>query len=78
MKNFNQFDGVALAVLVVGGINWGMIGAFNIDLVSLVFGEMTIVTRVVYALVGVSALYVAFTALLYIPSPISNSRVVHP
>jgi uncharacterized membrane protein YuzA (DUF378 family) len=61
MKIFNGLDWTALVLLVVGGLNWGMIGAFNIDLVSSLFGEMTMLTRVVYGLVGISALYSAFT-----------------
>ncbi len=62
MKNFTSLDWVAVAILTVGGINWGMIGAFNIDLVSSLFGEMTMVSRTVYALVGISALYTILAA----------------
>ncbi len=57
MKNLNAFDWIALVLLVIGGLNWGMIGLFNVDLVSALFGSMTTLTRVVYSLVGVSALY---------------------
>ncbi len=57
MKNLNIFDLIALVLLVIGGVNWGLVGAFNIDLVSSIFGNMTMLTRVVYGLVGVSALY---------------------
>ena len=64
MKNLNVLDGFIGAVLVVGGINWGMIGFFDINLVSALFGEVTLVTRTVYALVGLSALYVAVRGLL--------------
>jgi uncharacterized membrane protein YuzA (DUF378 family) len=64
MKNFNVFAWAALAVLVVGGVNWGMVGMLNIDLVSSLFGEMTILTRIVYGLVGLSALYIAFIAIM--------------
>lgn len=79
MKNFNAFDWLALAILIVGGVNWGLIGAFNFDLVSTLFGEMTTLTRVVFALVGLSALYTTFTTLLHSSdSPAFNSRVVHP
>jgi uncharacterized membrane protein YuzA (DUF378 family) len=61
MKNLDIFDWVAFILLIVGGINWGMIGAFSIDLVSLVFGDMTALTRIVYGLVGISALYSIYT-----------------
>jgi uncharacterized membrane protein YuzA (DUF378 family) len=57
MNNLNTFDWIALVLLIIGGINWGMIGSFNVDLVSLIFGAMTIPTRIVYAVVGISALY---------------------
>jgi uncharacterized membrane protein YuzA (DUF378 family) len=57
MKNLNAFDWTALVLLVVGGVNWGMISLFNIDLVSSIFGDMTLLSRTVYGLVGFSALY---------------------
>ncbi len=57
MKNLNVFDWVALALVVIGGVNWGLIGLFNLDLVSTLFGVMSVLSRVVYVLVGVSALY---------------------
>lgn len=47
--------GVTLVLLVVGGLNWGLVGAFGLDLVALVFGEMSLLSRLVYVLVGVSA-----------------------
>ncbi len=49
----------ALVLLIVGGINWGLVGLANIDLVAAIFGEMTALSRAVYALVGLSALIVA-------------------
>lgn len=60
MKNLNIFDWFFLALLVIGGVNWGMIGAFNIDLVSSLFGVMTTISRVVYGLVGISAVYTLY------------------
>jgi uncharacterized membrane protein YuzA (DUF378 family) len=60
MKNLNAFDWAMLVLLVIGGANWGMISLFNIDLVSTLFGEMTSLSRVVYGLVGVSALYTVY------------------
>ncbi len=43
-------------LVIVGAANWGMIGVFKLDLVAAVFGDMTIPTRLVYSLVGLSAL----------------------
>ena len=50
-------DYIALVLVVIGAINWGLIGFFSFDLVRLIFGDMTLVSRIVYALVGVSGLY---------------------
>lgn len=52
-----MFDWVAFALLVVGGINWGIISIFSTDIVSYIFGEATMLTRLVYGIVGLSALY---------------------
>jgi len=52
-------DVVAVVLLVVGGLNWGLVGVAQFDLVAALFGTMTAVSRVVYALVGVAALYQA-------------------
>ena len=47
---------VTLLLLIVGGLNWGLVGLFDFDLVAAIFGEMSIVSRIAYVLVGVSAL----------------------
>jgi uncharacterized membrane protein YuzA (DUF378 family) len=49
---------VAMVLLVVGGLNWGLVGLLDFDLVAMLFGEMSMISRVVYSLVGVSAVYV--------------------
>jgi uncharacterized protein len=48
----------ALIILVVGGVNWLLVGAFGFDLVATLFGEMSALSRIVYVLVGLSAVYV--------------------
>jgi uncharacterized membrane protein YuzA (DUF378 family) len=48
---------VTLLLLIVGGLNWGLVGLFNFDLVAALFGEMSTLSRIVYAMVGASALY---------------------
>ncbi len=45
------------ALLIVGGLNWLLVGAFDFDLVATLFGEMSSLSRVVYVLVGLSAIY---------------------
>ena len=51
---------IALILLIVGGVNWLLVGAFNYDLVGALFGEMSPLSRVVYILVGLAALYTLF------------------
>ncbi len=58
MKNL---DVVFAVLLVVGGLNWGLVGLFNFDLVATVLGPMSGLSRLVYALVGLSAVYQAFS-----------------
>lgn len=50
-------DKIALVLIIIGAINWGLIGIFNFDLVSAIFGDMSIISRIVYGLVGVSGLW---------------------
>jgi len=60
MKNLNAFDWVALVLVIVGGLNWGLIGFFGFDLVATIFGDMSGFSRVIYSLVGTSAIYMVF------------------
>lgn len=55
--NSKCLDYIALVLVIIGGINWGLIGFFKFDLVAFLFGQMTWISRIVYALVGLSALY---------------------
>lgn len=48
---------VTQVLLIVGGLNWGLVGLFSFDLVAAIFGEMTALSRIVYTLVGISAVY---------------------
>lgn len=54
-----SFDLIAVALLVVGGLNWGLVGLLHFDLVATLFGNATLLSRIVYLLVGLSALYQA-------------------
>ena len=53
MKNL---DVIAAILLVIGGLNWGMVGSFNFDLVATLFGA-SVIGSIVYILVGLSAIY---------------------
>ncbi len=52
-------DVIVAILLVVGGLNWGLVGVFSFDLVAAIFGDMSILSRIVYILVGVAAIYQA-------------------
>jgi len=51
---------IAYILVIIGAINWGLIGFFNFDLVSAIFGDMSLWTRIIYSLVGISALLLLF------------------
>ena len=50
-------DKIALVLIIIGALNWGLIALFNFDLVATIFGDMTIISRIVYGLVGLSGLW---------------------
>jgi hypothetical protein len=50
-------NSITLLLLIVGGLNWGLVGLFGFDLVAAIFGEMSALSRIVYTLVGASALW---------------------
>ena len=50
---------ITYILVLIGAINWGLVGLFNIDLVVMIFGDMTVLSRIVYALVGISAIIYA-------------------
>ena len=57
MNGMKIVDVIAWILLVVGGLNWGLVGIFSFDLVAAIFGEMSGLSRLVYILVGLSAVY---------------------
>lgn len=56
-NRLNGLDWIALILLIVGGLNWGLVGAFGIDLVATLFGEGSMLSRIVYILVGLAAIW---------------------
>lgn len=60
MSKMNALDWIALILMIVGGLNWGLVGLLNFDLVATIFGNMSTISRVVYSLVGLSALYMIY------------------
>lgn len=55
--NNKALDCIALTISIVGAVNWGLIGLLKFDLVAFLFGNMTLLARIVYTLVGLSGLY---------------------
>jgi uncharacterized membrane protein YuzA (DUF378 family) len=53
----NVIDWIALILVVVGGLNWGLFGIFEYDLVANIFGDLSTISRIVYSLVALSAIY---------------------
>lgn len=50
-------DKIALILIIIGAINWGLVGFFNFNLVDAIFGTMSLISRIIYALVGISGLW---------------------
>jgi len=60
MKKMNSLDWIVFVLLIIGGINWGLVGLFSFDLVEAIFGAIPVLLRIVYVLVGISALYAIY------------------
>ena len=59
---FNFLKYFSYTLVIIGAINWGLVGFFDFDLVAAIFGEMTMFTRIIYSLVGVSAIISLITS----------------
>jgi uncharacterized protein len=56
-RTFNALDWIALILLIIGGLNWGLVGALDIDVVATLFGSGSTISRAVYILVGLAGLW---------------------
>lgn len=56
----NVIDWIALVLVIIGAVNWGLVGLFNLDLVELILGGIPILAKIVYVLVGISGLYLIY------------------
>lgn len=64
MENrLSAVDWIALVLVLVGALNWGLVGLFEFDLVGTLFGDMSTFSRIIFSLVGVAAVYVAVISL---------------
>jgi hypothetical protein len=59
--NSKGLDYTLLTLVIIGAINWGLIGFFRFDLVAFLFGDMSWLSRIIYAVVGISGLYIIST-----------------
>jgi uncharacterized membrane protein YuzA (DUF378 family) len=57
MNNLKTLDILTLILVIVGGLNWGLVGILNFNLVATIFGDMSLLSRIIYSLVGISAIY---------------------
>lgn len=62
LMRINGVDWTAIVLTIIGGLNWGLVGAFNFNLVDALFGEGSALARIIYVLVGLSAVYLVYTA----------------
>ena len=61
VRRFNALDWIAMILLIVGGLNWGLVGIADFDLVAAIFGDGSALSRIVYVLVGLAALFCLYT-----------------
>lgn len=57
MGKMGALDWITFVLVMIGGLNWGLVGFFQFDLVEAVFGDMTSMSRIIYGLVGLSTVY---------------------
>lgn len=53
----NWLDIVALILIIIGAINWGLIGFFRFELIASLFGQLSAISRIIYAIVGIAGIY---------------------
>ena len=61
MRKLNILELITLILVLVGALNWGLVGILGFDLVATIFGDMSVLSRIVYALVGISAVVFAMS-----------------
>ena len=60
MQKLTNLDVIALVLVVIGGLNWGLVGLADYNLVDMIFGSGSMLARLIYIVVGLSAVYVAW------------------
>ena len=57
MMKMNALDWIAFILVIIGGLNWGLVGLFNYDAVSILLGSIPMLTNIIFDLVGLAAVY---------------------
>ncbi len=57
MRNLNTVDVIALILVIIGGLNWGLVGFLDLDIVATLFAPLSLISRIIYVLVGLAAIY---------------------
>ena len=60
MRKLSILGWIALILVIIGGLNWGLVGLFNFSLVGVIFGKMTLLTRLIYIIVGLAAVFLIY------------------
>ena len=60
----NILDTVSLWLVIIGGINWGLVGVLKLDLVETIFGSIAILQQIIYIVIGLAALYMVYGTLM--------------
>lgn len=60
MRELNVIEWISMVLVIIGAVNWGLVGLFSIDLVDLIFGPIPVLATIVYALVGIAGLYMIY------------------
>ena len=69
---------IALVLVIIGALNWGLVGLFRFDLVAAIFGEMSALSRVIYTLVGAAGVVVAATSASLLSADGRLAHRAHP
>lgn len=63
-----MFTKICLWLAIIGGLNWGLVGLFDFNLVAFIFGQMSMLSRIVYIVVGLAAVWLALAEFRLIPT----------
>ncbi len=72
MRTYSALYWIALILTVIGGLNWGLIGLINLNVVDAIFGVGSIITRTIYVIIGLAALYLIAATLM--ERPVDTAR----